>query len=217
MCRRDLADPTVKKERILRCQLEGLFVRFPSRRLRSKNRRKRDDLEGYWSRFHTCMGGGRGGDLQGERRRHPRFYESFPVLARGVDGCREAFVIETVLDASALVVSLCGCRGASRSERSCSRSSASRLPPSRGQRPRARRCWVWCGARRPSLMGRTASGWPSRITGFSEEPVGGCSNAQPRADVRRPSGITEARESGALGDGAVMFSPCTQSRRRRCE
>jgi len=33
-----------------------------------------------------------------EQRRHPRIYEPFPVLVRGVDVHREAFVIETRLD-----------------------------------------------------------------------------------------------------------------------
>ena len=34
----------------------------------------------------------------GERRQHPRLYESFPLLVRGVDACGEAFEIHTVLD-----------------------------------------------------------------------------------------------------------------------
>ena len=35
---------------------------------------------------------------RGERRQHPRLYESFPVLVRGVDARGEAFERETVLD-----------------------------------------------------------------------------------------------------------------------
>ena len=37
-------------------------------------------------------------ESRGERRQHPRLYEPFSVLVRGVDTCGEAFESTTVLD-----------------------------------------------------------------------------------------------------------------------
>jgi hypothetical protein len=56
-------------------------------------------------------------------------------------------------------------------------------------------------------MGCTAWGWPSRGTGFSESREVHVVTTRPSAGLRRPSGSAEARECGALGDGAGMFSP----------
>jgi hypothetical protein len=160
--------PALKKEWILRCELEGLSVRFSSRRgFMGTSRSTRDDLVEYWSSAtragaedDVATSRGNGDDIRGSMS------PSRCWCAVWMCGARRSRS-RPGSTTSALVVSICGCCSAWRSERSCSRSSASRRTPSRGKLPRVWRCGVW----NSSLMGRMAGGWPLGITGFSDKEV----------------------------------------------
>ncbi len=220
MCRRDPEDPTVKKERILRCQPAGLSVPFSSmRRCGGKSRRTRDDVARYWSRLHTCRGGGCCGALQrggatvsAARRALPGTGAWCGCMGRGVRSRDRARRLQGGWSRSAAAVVRRGRGEAVRGLRLTTN-------PSRGQRPRAWRCRVWCGVWSPSLMGGMGWGSPSRGTGFSEELVGGCSNGTTQRwfAPAGPSGSAQAREFGVLGVRSSQVLPGTQCRERRCE